>query len=200
MTAERQRQATPDTWMYPPQDGWTYDQVKDLDLPFDWELVDGVIVVRGMTSLWHNQVRDGLYDHLKAARAEQFGVNAEQCVLVDQYNPPKPDIVVYDKRKLDVFSLECVPIDRVALVVEVVSPGSRQDDRVRKPALFATAGVASYWRVERGEDGQPEVHEYWLHHELGSYVPAPQHPVHTSKLVTSLPYPVEIELAALPEL
>ncbi|MBW1597436.1 Uma2 family endonuclease [Streptomyces sp. JJ38] len=200
MTAERQAKATPETWMYPPSDGWTYEQVKELDLPFEWELVDGAIVVRGMTNLWHNQVRDGVYDRLKAARCEPYAVNSEQCVLVDAYNPPKSDVVVYDKRGLDVFSLECVPVDRVALVVEVVSPGSRQEDRVRKPAMFAAAGVPYYWRVERGTDDLPEVHTYWLHRDLGAYVPAPEHPVHRGKLLVESPFAVEVDLHGLVEL
>lgn len=54
MIAERQEPATAENWMFPPKEGWTVDQVKDLDLPFDWELVDGVIVPKGMAVTWHN--------------------------------------------------------------------------------------------------------------------------------------------------
>ena len=199
MTAERLVKATPDTWMYPPPEGWTYEQVKDLELPFAWELVDGAIVVRGMTPMWHNLVRDKLCHRLESARQEPYAVASEQCVLVDENNPPKPDVIVYDKRDLDVFSMECVPVEKVALVVEVVSPGSRQDDRIRKPGMFAEAGVPYFWRVERGEDGMPEVHELWFHHDMGMYVPAPSRPIHTGTLKTDLPFPVEVELAGLVE-
>jgi Uma2 family endonuclease len=38
--------------------------------------------------------------------------------------------------------------DDVALVVEIVSPGSRTTDRLTKPVLYALAGIASFWRVE----------------------------------------------------
>ncbi|MBQ0986139.1 Uma2 family endonuclease [Streptomyces sp. F63] len=195
---DRERQkATPDTWMYPPQEGWTYEQVKDLDLPFDWDLVDGNIVVRGMTSWWHNRVRDRSYHRLESLVQEPFTVATDQCVLVDDYNPAKPDVVVFDERDLDLFSLECVPAEKVSLVVEVVSPGSRQDDRVRKPAMFAQVKVPYYWRVERGEDGLPEVHELWLHRDLGTSIPAPTYPTHTGKLSTDFPFPVSIDLAGL---
>jgi Uma2 family endonuclease len=199
MTAERPVKATPDTWMYPPPEGWTYEQVRDLELPFEWELVDGAIVVRGMTPLWHNLVRDELYHRLRIAKQEPYAVASEQCVLVDEYNPPKPDIIVYDKRDLDIFSLECIPVAKVALVVEVVSPGSRQDDRIRKPGRFAEARVPYYWRVERGQDDVPVVHELWFHHDLAMYAPAPRNPIHTGKLETDVPFPVEIDLASLVE-
>ncbi|WP_030548157.1 Uma2 family endonuclease [Streptomyces albus] len=196
----RQRQATPDTWMFPPEEGWTSDRVKDLELPFDWQLVDGRIVTRGMTALWHDGVRDGMYDRLKSARREPFAVNVERCVLVDKYNVTTTDIAVYDKRDLDLFTAEYLPVAKVALVVEVVSPLSRQEDRVRKPAMFAEAKVPYYWRVERGDDGLPVVHELWLHRDLGTYVPAPAHPSHSGKLDTELPFPVTIDLHSLVEL
>ncbi|KAF4410943.1 hypothetical protein CRI70_20870 [Streptomyces sp. Ru87] len=200
MTAERQEQATPDTWMYPPEGGWTFDQVKDLDLPFDWDLVDGNIVVRGMTALWHDLVRDGLYHRLRSVRRDPFAVNVERCVLIDENNVQKPDVAVYDKRGLDVFTAECVPVEQLALAVEVVSPGSRQDDRVRKPAMFAAARVPHYWRVERGEDGLPVVYEFWYHHDAGVYAPSPEGAVHRGKLATEVPFPVTIDLHSLVEL
>jgi Uma2 family endonuclease len=197
MTTPQQGRATEETWMFPPADGWTFDQVKDLELPFDWELVDGRIVVRGQTKLWHNQVRDGVLDGLRAARTEPYKVVAEQCVMVDEQNTPKPDVIVFDPRQLNFFEVECVPVQKVTLVVEVVSPGSRQDDRVRKPALFGVNKVPFYWRVELGRDQKLAVHEYWLNADTHSYIPAPMHPVHHDKLVTELPFPVEIDLDAL---
>ncbi|MBD0838297.1 Uma2 family endonuclease [Streptomyces sp. TRM68416] len=197
MTTPQQGRATEDTWMFPPTDGWTFDQVKHLELPFDWELVDGRIVVRGQTKFWHNRVRDELAAALKAARTKPYEVVAEQCVMVDDQNTPKPDVIVFDPRKLNFFEVECVPVQKVCLVLEVVSPGSRQDDRVRKPALFAAHKVPYYWRVELDRDQKLAVHEYWLNADTLAYFPAPSHPVHHDKLVTELPFPIEIDLDAL---
>ncbi len=199
MTTQGQQRATEETWMFPPADGWTFDQVKHLELPFDWELVDGVIVVRGQTKFWHNWARDSIADALKTACPEPYKVVLEQCVLLDGQNVVKPDVIVFDPRNLDLFELECVPVDKVSLAVEVVSPGSRQDDRIRKPALFAEAKVPCYWRVELDRDRRLAVHEYWQHAETRTYIPAPMHPVHHDKLSTELPFPVEIDLAALLE-
>ncbi|MCC3772767.1 Uma2 family endonuclease [Streptomyces sp. UNOC14_S4] len=197
MIAERLEKATPENWMFPPEEGWTADQVEDLELPFDWELVDGVVVVRGRTVPWHNYVRRRIERHLEDALREPYDVLSEQCVLIDKYNPPVPDIVVYDKRGIDLFEAKYIPVEKAVLIVEVVSPGSRQDDRVRKPAMYAAAGVPYYWRVERGEDNLPEVHEYWLHRERGEYIPCPERPCHVGKLETDRPFPVAIDLTAL---
>lgn len=197
MTTPGQPRATESTWMFPPADGWTFDQVKHLELPFDWELVDGRIVVRAQTKYWHNRVRDRLLIALDAARAEPYEVVAKQCVMVEDQNTNKPDVIVFDSRKLNFLELECIPVEKLALVVEVVSPGSRQDDRVRKPALFAASKVPFYWRVELDRDGQLAVHEYWLNADTRSYFPAPMHPVHRDKLITEVPFPVEIDLAVI---
>ncbi|THA27640.1 Uma2 family endonuclease [Streptomyces sp. RKND-216] len=199
MTAHRLARATPDNWMFPPDGGWTYDQVKDLELPYDWELVDGAIVVRGMTHFWHDQVRDGLLVALRQARPQAFGVNVERCVLVDEHAVLKPDLVVYERTGLDLLSLECLPASAVRLAVEVVSPGSRGDDRFRKPGLLAERGVPHYWRIERSVGDAPVVHEFWRHHEMRTFAPSPNRPVHEGKLTTDVPFPVDIDLLTLLE-
>ncbi|MEW2578971.1 Uma2 family endonuclease [Streptomyces syringium] len=191
--------AEPIDWMHPPSQGWTYDQVKDLDLPFDWELVDGVIVPRGMTNHWHDRVRNRLYVQLDQAREDPYEAEAERCIMIDEYNPPKPDVIVYDRSGLDFFTLECVPVGAVSLALEVVSHGSRSDDRFRKPALYAEAGIPHYWRVERGEDDLPVLHEFWLDHPTGVYKPAsrPEGAVHTGRFRAEVPFPVEIDLKSI---
>lgn len=40
------------------------------------------------------------------------------------------------------------PPGEVVLAVEVVSPGSTRMDRIRKPGLYASAGIRFFWRVE----------------------------------------------------
>ncbi|UNO44031.1 Uma2 family endonuclease [Streptomyces sp. MST-110588] len=200
-TDGRPAEATPETWMHPPGGRWTYDQVKDLDLPFDWELVDGVISVRGMTPWWHDQVRDQLLFRFRSTVAgPAHWANIARCVMLDDFNVVKPDLVVFDLRGLDPLTLECTPADKVRLAVEVTAPGSAVDDRTRKPALFAAAGVPYFWRVERGEDDFPEVHEFWLSRDVGVYVPAPEHPRHMDKLETDRPFPISIDLTSLLEL
>ncbi|OKI07333.1 hypothetical protein A6A06_35845 [Streptomyces sp. CB02923] len=183
--------------MHPPADGWTFDQVKESVLPFAWEFLDGKIRVREVTSWWHDQVRDELAFRLRRARPDHFNVNIERCTLLDERNVPKPDVVVFDKRGLDLRALGCTPAENTVLAFEVVSPLSRSEDRHAKHGLYAAAGIPSYWRVERGEDDLPVVHEFWLHHETGVYALSPERATHVGKLVTSVPFPVSVDLRSL---
>ncbi|WP_369205140.1 Uma2 family endonuclease [Streptomyces sp. PU-14G] len=196
-TAATAARATEENWAFPPAEGWTFDQVKRLELPFDWELVDGCIVVRGRTMLWHNHVRNQLAQALGDARGKPFDVVTGQCAMVDAHHVRVPDVIVYDSTGLNVFETECVPISAVALAIEVVSPGSRSQDRVLKPAQYAAAKVPSYWRVELQRDNQLAVHEYWLNADTRSYIPRPERPVHRRELTTDLPFPLKIDLADL---
>ncbi|MDO0935284.1 Uma2 family endonuclease [Streptomyces sp. DG2A-72] len=196
---EQHPRATPENWMCPPEEGWTWDQVKELDVPFDWELVDGKIVVRGAPKWWHDRVRNRLYMALELAKRPPYGAEAERPIQLDEHNVPRPDVIVYDKTEIDVRTMECTPVASVVLAVEVVSPGSRREDRFLKPAMYAEAGIAHYWRVERGENDIPVVHQLWIETDSGMMVPRPDRPVHTDKLSTIVPFPVEIDLRSLIE-
>lgn len=77
----------------------------------------------------------------------------------------------------------------MALVVEVESPSSRRHDRFTKPALYAEAGIESYWRIERTDLG-PVAYVYQRakagHYELIESVgPA-------DRARVELPFPVEV--------
>ncbi|WP_280266317.1 Uma2 family endonuclease [Nocardia wallacei] len=178
-----------------PRRGWTYEQVKDLELPFDWELVDGEIAVRGGVGTWHHAVRDTLLTPLGEARRAPYAVLAQQCVLVDEFNPALPDVVVVDQTRVDLYSAEYLPVESATLVVEIVD--SHVDDWFRKPELYAAAGISYFWRVERGTDDRPILYEYWLDQECGAYIPAPE-AVHTGTFAAAVPYPVEIDLSSAP--
>lgn len=122
---ERGARATPGNWIHRPPVGWTYHQVKDSELPSDWELLDGNIAVRVMAVWWHNRVRNQLNYQLQSARREPFAVECEQCVVADDHNAPKPDVMVYDRSGLDVRTVEQIPVHKAVLAVELVSEGSR---------------------------------------------------------------------------
>jgi Uma2 family endonuclease len=78
----------------------------------------------------------------------------------------------------------------LALAVEISSPSTDRYDRTTKQAVYAEAGIASYWRVEPHSDGA-HVHVYELTDE-GRYTHVAWiRPGSTWK--ASAPYPVEID-------
>ncbi|MGH9064573.1 MAG: Uma2 family endonuclease, partial [Acidimicrobiales bacterium] len=76
----------------------------------------------------------------------------------------------------------------VALVVEIVSPGSRTTDRLTKPAIYARAGIEFYWRVELDEG--PTIVAHRLHR--GAYVEQASASA-VERLVLDEPFPIALE-------
>lgn len=131
------------TRLYAPPDGWTVD-----DLPEDLrrcELVDGALLVNPPPRPRHTAVAARLHELLAAAVGTGWAVLEAPGVHFDRRNYREPDVAVVRRTALDHDAL--VPPD-VLLAVEVMSPSSVANDRVAKPALYASAGIAHYWRVE----------------------------------------------------
>jgi Uma2 family endonuclease len=79
--------------------------------------------------------------------------------IAERSSGRSPDIVVL-RRPVPSGTVWIDPVD-VALVTEIVSPGSESLDRTIKPAEYARAGITHFWRVERAS-GPPTVHMYSL--------------------------------------
>jgi len=177
--------------------GFTYEDVDRRELPYDWELIAGGIVARGRTGYWHRAVRRKLATGLEAARREPYEVFADRLLLADEFNAVRPDIVIVDVSRMAApCEPEYLPAEAAALAVEIVSTTTHGDEWFRKPLLYAAAGIANFWRVERGEDDHPIVYQYWLDNESGGYVPAPAG-IHTDILATAVPYSVRIDLSGI---
>lgn len=157
-----------------------------------YELLSGALVVGPppgglhqllcfkLASILHAHVPEGL------VMVEALGVRAaEGSVLI-------PDVLVADREAVVASQSGILDPGSVRLVVEVVSPGSRAQDRLTKPALYAAAGIPAYWRVEPDEG--PAVHTFQL--DAGRYTPAgtaaPGVP-----LDVQVPFPVRIDAAGL---
>jgi hypothetical protein len=167
-----------------------------MGLPYDWELVEGEIVVRGRIGYRHRLIRDALVRALGSARRAPYAVFADQCVVLGDCSVLRPDAAVVDESAVDMYAAEGIPAAAMVLAVEIVADDPRGDDWYRIPRLYAAAGVANYWRVERGIDDRPIVYQYWLDHESREYEPAPI-PMHTGTLATAVPFPVRLDLSAI---
>ncbi len=112
------------------------------------EIIGGELIVTPAPSPGHQRVLRSLFrlidDHVqRTSMGEVFFAPVD--VLLSRFNVVEPDLVypssergrVADRAK----GIEITP----DLVVEVISPSSGGTDRVRKMALYASAGVAEYW-------------------------------------------------------
>jgi Uma2 family endonuclease len=115
------------------------------------ELVDGELRVSAAPSPWHQTVLN------RIARALEDFVEPRKLGLVfrapvDVILDPgaglvlQPDIVYirHDRREIVRERIEGSP----DLVVEVLSPGTRDYDRTEKSARYAAAGIPEYWLAD----------------------------------------------------
>jgi Uma2 family endonuclease len=141
----------------PPDKGWTEDDL--LSLPDDgnrYEIIDGSLHVTPPADDEHHEVADEIRAALRSAAPPGWRVVREIGVRLAGANTI-PDVTVLrpgSERRV----LWHEPPD-IALVVEVESSNSRRHDRFLKPGLYAEAGIESYWRIERTNNG-PVAHLY----------------------------------------
>ena len=133
----------------PPPTGWT---VADVDALPDrdgvrYELVDGVPHVMSPPRGRDQTATRRLANALEATTPDDLVVFEGVGVVLAPDQRPIPDVVVLSGAGPDSDEFN-FPAGQVLLVAGVVSPSTRSDDRFRKPALYAQAGIACYLRVE----------------------------------------------------
>ncbi len=179
-------------WMFPPEGGFSADDLDHLpDLPPHTELIDGSLVLVSPQAHFHSLNLYVLEHALRRTLPRNLRVRREITVTLGRTQRPEPDITVF----ASTASLTNASIDAqgVRLVVEVVSPESRDRDRKRKPELYAEAGIQHFWLVEN-ERGEPVLHTYELDGLTGSYVPTG---IYHGSAKLDAPYPIEIDFSEL---
>jgi Uma2 family endonuclease len=81
----------------------------------------------------------------------------------------------------------------VHLVIEVVSPESEIRDTLRKPTLYAAAGIKHFWRIEDNA-GLATVFTYELDAVTRSYEVTG---VHHETMRLTVPFPIELRVDTL---
>jgi Uma2 family endonuclease len=189
-------------WPSPPPWGWFAD---DLDrLPShgpngepgffaDVELIDGALVFMAPQRRFHEGVVRGLRTILAEQAPEHLLAVGRMDVKLGPRMRPCPDVLVIDATADDDERTFYRP-EEVRLVVEVVSQESEERDRKGKPPRYAEAGIAHFWRVEEN-DGKPVVYVYELDPATRTYAVTG---IHHGKLSVPVPFPIDIDLDALP--
>lgn len=112
------------------------------------ELIDGTLVVTPAPSLRHQIVSSRLIELLLAAAPPDVQVlHAPTDVVLDDATVLQPDLLVV---RVDDLEDESAPL-RPVLVVEILSPSTRQVDLTLKRSRYEAAGCPSYWVVDPDE-------------------------------------------------
>lgn len=119
-----------------------------------YELIGGEIVMSPAPRVKHQTAVLEFAQRLNAhAREHTLGrvVISPVDVRFDAYNEVQPDIVFVRAGRLSIVGrdlIEGVP----DVTVEVLSPSNRQQDLLRKAALYASFGVPEYWILDPEND------------------------------------------------
>jgi Uma2 family endonuclease len=114
------------------------------------ELYDGEVWVmpspmpRHQEAVWN--VGQLLGEHARRTKA-RFLV-APLDIVFSTYNVAQPDVVYFLPERAHLVQLDTVTRDRPDLTVEVLSPGTEENDRGRKLRMFARYGVPEYWILD----------------------------------------------------
>jgi Uma2 family endonuclease len=118
----------------------------DVDEKLKVELIGGALAMSPSSKPWHGLVSLRLHEALATALGEAFRVYLDLDVIVDEENVPRPDVFVVRSSPYDPDRV--TEAADVLLAIEIMSPGSKTNDRRVKPALYRDAGIPS-WRIER---------------------------------------------------
>jgi len=172
---------------------WTEEDL--VGLPDDgqrYELLEGALLVNPPAGGRHQLVSLRLAGRLDAIAPDDLVVVEALGVRVPGGSVLVPDVLVAERDAVLVNDSGILDAAVVRLAVEIVSPGSRTQDRITKPALYAEARIPSFWRVEL-DDG-PTIFAYRLdgstYTELATARPG-------QSLELDEPFPVSLDPAAL---
>jgi Uma2 family endonuclease len=165
------RQEEPDM----PRDASTKLTYEDfLNFPDDGrrhELIDGEHYVSPSPNTRHQRLVarlfDAIYGHLKVSPDGEVFL-APFDVVISNFDVVEPDLVFVAADQSDILTDKHVR-GTPALVIEILSPGTRKTDELTKRRLYDRAGVREYWIVDpeldvvkvfrREADGLPRVAE-----------------------------------------
>lgn len=115
------------------------------------EIIDGVHYVTASPTLGHQDLVGRLYlaigNHVGARRHLGRLFLAPLDVVLSEYDVVEPDLLFVAGYQQDILT-EANVRGMPALVVEVLSPGTRRRDEGIKRKLFDRSGAQEYWMVD----------------------------------------------------
>lgn len=139
---------------------WTPEALERLPAEYRYEVSEGNLVVMSAAMRpWHAEVQRRVCNVLVGQGRHAY---IEQGVVLPDDEIRTCDVGVFTHPPTGGGAYH--PAEEFELLVEVVSESSRREDREIKPRIYASAGVAEYWRVEEDTAGGAIVYQYRVAH------------------------------------
>jgi Uma2 family endonuclease len=181
-------------WLFPPEGGFEATDLDRLpDLPPHTELIDGSLVLVSPQASFHTLALYVLEHALRRTVPPDLRVRREMTVTLGRRQRPEPDLTIVRAEAAQDLTATSFAPDDVVLIVEVVSPESRERDRKRKPSLYAEAGIQHFWLVEN-ENCKPILQTYMLDPVAMVYR---QTGIHKDLVNLDVPYPIKIDFSEI---
>lgn len=133
--AIRERRVTYDIYAELPEDGQRY------------EVLDGALEPMPGSSPVHQMISGKLHLIAQSCSSEYFILSAPLDVILSSKNVTQPDIIFVRRDRTEILKMRGIE-GAPDLIVEVLSPGSRHRDKVRKLDIYGRHGVPEYWIVD----------------------------------------------------
>ncbi len=126
----------------------TYDDLAQM--PDDgkrYEVIDGELLVNPSPAKPHQKIQKRLGDLLLSQEKSGAGevYFAPVDVRLSPYDIVQPDLLFLLPHRSHIYHLSGVVEGPPDIVVEILSPSTRNIDQIRKAALYARGGVPEYW-------------------------------------------------------
>lgn len=126
------------------------------------QLIGGAIYISPSVTFQHQEIvwniQSGIYNYIKSFRLGK-SVTGPIDVILDEKNAFQPDIIFISNANLGIVKDDGKVHGAPDLVVEVLSPGNANDDKIRKRKVYESSGVKEYFIVQ---PGSKEVITYYL--------------------------------------
>ncbi|MDX3578811.1 Uma2 family endonuclease [Streptomyces sp. FL07-04A] len=125
------------------------------------EIIEGIVTVAPPPSNAHNDIADQVQRELYLVIPREWGIYQSLGTAVpSRVGLYIPDIAVAPKEVLRTGAGNCVPASEAELIVEITSKANASNDRIRKAAGYAQAGVPLYLLIDSWAPGGPTVTLY----------------------------------------
>ncbi len=137
---------------WPEPGAWTYEDYRELpDDGYRYEVIEGELYMTPAPNIGHQKSSGELELALRIfVKKNKLGVVLDapcDVVLEPNGTPVQPDILFVSNDRLNIITEQNVsgPPD---LIIEILSPSTRDHDRDTKFTLYEEAGVREYWLVD----------------------------------------------------